>query len=220
MSYLWEVVSGAGVLTGPNHTPTTSVNAPVTGSFVVRLTVTDDAGKRDEAEIEIASTSTATSAPAAAGNNACPVDMVPPPPITIGVSPLSATVEAVNGAQLFTASVSNAHSNSGVAWLVNGVAGGNATVGTITAGGSYTAPAAVPSSATVTVTAESIEDPTKSATAQVTITAPAPLPPAPAPVASGGGGGAGLDLLLLMCLLTALTRSLGLSARLTQRQPR
>jgi hypothetical protein len=171
--------------------------------------VTDDVGKRDEAEIEIASTSTVTSAPPVAGNDACPVDMIPPPPITIGVSPLAVTLEAVDGAQLFTATVANSHSTSGVTWLVDGVAGGNATVGTITSGGSYTAPAVVPASATVTVTATSLEDPAKSATAQVTITAPAPSPPppAPAPVASGGGGGgAGLDLLLLVCGLAALVQ--------------
>jgi serine protease len=206
-SYYWEIVSGTGVLTGANHTPTTSVNAPVTGSFVVRLTVTDDAGKQDAAEIEITATSTVTSAPSTAGSNACPVDMVPPPAITIGVSPPSVTLEAVSGAQVFTALVANAHSNPGVTWLVDGVAGGNSTVGTITSSGSYTAPAAVPAPATVTVTAASLEDPTKSATAQVTITALAALPPAPAPapVASGGGGGAGLDLLLLVCLLAGST---------------
>ena len=77
-SYFWEVVSGTGVLTGPSNTPTTSVNAPVTGSFTVRLTVTDDVGEQDAADIEIASTSTVTSAPSTAGSNACPVDMSPP----------------------------------------------------------------------------------------------------------------------------------------------
>ena len=53
-SYFWEVVGGTGVLTGPNNTPTTSVNAPATGSFTVRLTVTDDVGEQDSADIEIA----------------------------------------------------------------------------------------------------------------------------------------------------------------------
>jgi serine protease len=199
-SYFWQVVGGTGILTGPNNTPTTSVNAPVTGSFTVRLTVTDDVGEQDSADIAIASTSTSTSAPANAGDNACPVDLSPPP-ITIGVSPTTVTLEAVNGTQLFAATVTNATNNQGVTWQVDGVAGGNATVGTITSGGSYTAPAAVPSPATVTVTATSIEDPTKAATAQVTIAAP---PPRPGPGASGGGGGAGLDLLLLVCALTVL----------------
>ena len=205
-SYFWEIVSGTGVLTGPNNTPTTSVNAPVTGSFVVRLTVTDGAGKQDVAEIEIASTSTSTSAPALAGGNACPADMSPPAPIAIGLSPTSVTLEAGTGTQVFTATVTNAQSNAAVTWLVDGVAGGNATVGTITTGGSYTAPAAVPSPATVTLTATSIEDPTKSATAQVTVNAPPPPAPPPVQPASGGGGGAGLDLLLALCALLMLGR--------------
>jgi serine protease len=213
-TYFWEVASGAGVLTGPNNTPTTSVNAPVAGSFTVRLTVTDDAGRIDSADIVIGSTSTTTSAPAAAGNNACPADVTPPASITVSVTPTTATLEAANGTQLFTATVANAQSNTAVTWEVDGLMGGNATVGTITAGGSYVAPASVPSPATVTVTATSIEDPTKSGSAQVTITAAAPLPPpAPTPTtppaadSGDGGGGAGFDLLLLLCVLTAFTRA-------------
>jgi hypothetical protein len=49
--------------------------------------------------------------------------------------------------------------------------GGNATAGTISSSGLYTAPGVVPSPATVTVTAVSQADTTKSASAQVTITA-------------------------------------------------
>jgi serine protease len=206
VSYFWEIASGAGVLTGPSNTPTTSVNAPATTSFVVRLTVTDDTGAHDSAEIEIASTRTSTAAPAAAASNACPADVSPPAPIEIGVSPSSATLDAATGSQSFAATVTNAASNTGVTWLVNGVVGGNATVGTISTGGSYAAPAAVPSPAIVTVTATSIEDSTKSATAQVTITMPAAPAPPPTQPSSGGGGGAGLDLLLALCALLVLTR--------------
>jgi hypothetical protein len=53
---------------------------------------------------------------------------------------------------------------------VNGVAGGNATVGTVSSSGLYTAPAAVPGSG-VTVTATSVADPTRSASANVTVLA-------------------------------------------------
>src|SRR5213079_342410 len=67
-----------------------------------------------------------------------------------------------------TATVQNT-SNTAVTWQVNGVTGGNATVGTISSSGLYTAPA---SPATVTVTAVSQADTTKSASAQVTITPP------------------------------------------------
>ncbi|HUQ51840.1 MAG TPA: S8 family serine peptidase, partial [Gammaproteobacteria bacterium] len=106
-SYAWEVVAGSGVLTGPSNTATTSVDAPSSGSFTVRLTVTDDLGKQDAADIVVASTTTATSAPAAAGDNACLADIDPPPAIRIAVSPLSVAVEAGSGAQLFTAAVTN-----------------------------------------------------------------------------------------------------------------
>ncbi len=52
---------------------------------------------------------------------------------------------------------------------MNGVLGGNTTVGTISSGGLYTAPASVPLPATVNITATSAADPTKSASATVTI---------------------------------------------------
>jgi photosystem II stability/assembly factor-like uncharacterized protein len=92
------------------------------------------------------------------------------PPISISVAPATANVET-KYTQKFTATVTNS-SNSSVIWQVNGVTGGNATVGTIDASGTYTAPRSVPSSASVTVTAVSAADSTKSASATVTITAP------------------------------------------------
>jgi hypothetical protein len=72
--------------------------------------------------------------------------------------------------------VTNA-SNAAVTWQVDGVDGGNATAGTISSSGVYTAPAAVPSPAAVTVTAVSVADPTQSGAALATITAAAPPPP-------------------------------------------
>jgi uncharacterized protein (DUF1800 family) len=53
-----------------------------------------------------------------------------------------------------TATVTNSGSTA-VTWQVNGVAGGSATVGTISATGLYTPPAAIPSPNTVTITAVS-----------------------------------------------------------------
>ena len=92
-----------------------------------------------------------------------------PNPVRVTISPVSATVGA-GGTQQFTATVQNT-SNTAVTWQVSGVTGGNATVGTISSSGLYTAPAVVPNPAIVTVTAVSQADPTKSASAQVTITA-------------------------------------------------
>jgi hypothetical protein len=56
---------------------------------------------------------------------------------------------------------------------VNGIASGNSTVGQIDSSGLYTAPAKIPSPATVNITAVSYEDPLVSATSAITIT-PAP----------------------------------------------
>ena len=51
---------------------------------------------------------------------------------------------------------------------MNGVPGGNASVGTITQE-SYTAPGSMPSPDPVTITATSVQDPSKSASVQVTV---------------------------------------------------
>src|SRR2546429_400579 len=111
-----------------------------------------------------------------------------PMPVRVTISPASATVGA-GGTQQFTATVENT-SNTAVTWQVSGVSGGNATGGTISSSGLYTAPAVVPNPATVTVTAVSQADPTKSASAQVTITPAAvvsvTISPASATVGAGG----------------------------------
>jgi hypothetical protein len=94
--------------------------------------------------------------------------------IAVSISPLTATVPT-NGGQVFTEGVSGSGNPvTGVAWSVNGIAGGNATVGTIVASGAgtalYTAPAVPPSQEPVTVTATSVADNSKIASASVTVT--------------------------------------------------
>ena len=98
----------------------------------------------------------------------------PPAPIDVSVTPAAASVQT-SGRQTFTATVTNT-TNKAVTWQVNGITGGNTSVGTISTTGVYTAPATVPSPAKVTVTAVSVADPTRSGSAQVTITATAPMP--------------------------------------------
>jgi trimeric autotransporter adhesin len=88
--------------------------------------------------------------------------------VTVTPNPVSVVVTAL---QQFTATVTGT-GNTAVTWLVNGVAGGNATVGTISATGLFQAPATVPSSPTVTVTALSAADGTTSGSAQATILNP------------------------------------------------
>jgi hypothetical protein len=95
-----------------------------------------------------------------------------PPPsnsssISVKVAPSVASVP-LGDPQSFTATVSNT-ANTAVRWSVNGIPGGNTTVGTIDAGGVYMAPQIliVPS---VTLTAISVADPSKSATGTIIIT--------------------------------------------------
>ncbi|MDH3724806.1 MAG: Ig-like domain-containing protein, partial [Thermoleophilia bacterium] len=88
---------------------------------------------------------------------------------TVAVSAISGAPAALivgTSAQL-SASVLNG--SRGVAWSVNGVAGGNATAGTITSGGLYVAPASVPRGGKVTVRATSIDDPSEFAEKSITI---------------------------------------------------
>ncbi len=95
------------------------------------------------------------------------------PTARISVSPTSATLALGSGTQTFIASVSNT-SSTAVTWKVNGIAGGNAVVGTISATGTYTAPASPPTGG-VTVTAVVTAQPSHSASASVQLIVPPPV---------------------------------------------
>ena len=87
--------------------------------------------------------------------------------VAVMVAPATAMVRTGNQ-QAFTVMVTGALDPS-VTWTVNGLAGGNSTIGTIAANGTYTAPLTLPNPNTVTVTATSVEDPTRSSSATVTL---------------------------------------------------
>jgi hypothetical protein len=89
-------------------------------------------------------------------------------PVTVAVAPTSASVR-INGTVQFAATVQNTP-NTAVTWKVNGIAGGSTKVGTVSTAGLYKAPGSVPKPSTVTVSATSAADSTKSASASVTIT--------------------------------------------------
>ena len=94
----------------------------------------------------------------------------PPPPPLIEVTVKPATGSLVLGGQTtFTATVTNTI-DTAVSWSVNGVPNGNTTLGTITSAGTYTAPADLPSPATVQITATSHADQAKSGTGNLAIT--------------------------------------------------
>ena len=116
------------------------------------------------------------------GGSAPPNPPSDPSAVTVSVSPSSASLQinfTTQSSQQFLATVTNA-TNLSVTWQVNGVTGGNASVGTITPSGLYYTPAAVPSPNPVTVTAVSVADPTKSASASVTIMPPVAVSISPA----------------------------------------
>jgi hypothetical protein len=70
--------------------------------------------------------------------------------------------------QTFTATVTGATDTS-VTWSVNGIPGGSTATGIITTAGVYTAPQNLLALATVTVTAQSVANPTKQASANIAI---------------------------------------------------
>jgi hypothetical protein len=59
--------------------------------------------------------------------------------VSVSITPTTATVK-LQATQQFTATVTG-DDNTNVTWSVNSVTGGNATVGTVTTEGLYTAPA-------------------------------------------------------------------------------
>jgi arylsulfate sulfotransferase len=91
----------------------------------------------------------------------------PQPPISVSVSPQPAYVGAGQVVQ-FTAATND---TTGVTWSVNGIAGGNSTVGMIDALGNFTAPNLM-QNGSATITATSKKDSTKFGSATAIIIAP------------------------------------------------
>jgi len=113
----------------------------------------------------------------------------PPPDPTVSISPTIANIRAGNTLP-FTATVSGVtnSSNLGVTWSVNSTPGGNSTLGTIDASGNYSAPSALPSPNTISITATSVADTSVSATAAVTLWNPIPVLSSINPTSTNTGG--------------------------------
>src|SRR5271168_480145 len=91
----------------------------------------------------------------------------PPAQIAVSVTPTAANVRAGAG-QPFSAAVTGT-TNQSVTWSVNGVVGGNASVGLVTNAGLYTAPAILTNPNTITVSATSAGDASASGASDVTL---------------------------------------------------
>jgi len=151
MSVTWEVNNTAG----GNSTVGTITNSGV---------YTPPATLPNPATITVTATSVADSR---ASGSASVTVQKPATPITVQVSPASVTVP-VGTMQQFTATVSGTKITQ-VSWSVNGVAGGNSTVGTISTSGLYTPPATQPNPANVMVMATSAVDATAKGNSAVTV---------------------------------------------------
>ena len=119
-----------------------------------------------------------TATPAADPTKAFSLTVTIIPPVSVVVTPDTASVP-LSSTQIFSAQVTGS-ANTNVTWDVNGVVGGNATVGTVTniSGTStttYTAPATPPAPPSVTVHAVSAANQTAVGVATVTLTIPGAL---------------------------------------------
>lgn len=102
--------------------------------------------------------------------------------ITVAVTPASATVQAPNGTQQFTATVHYDRRHRGVRWTLAGTGCTGNACGTLSASSSasgaaitYTAPSTVPNPATVILTATSVSNTSKHASATITFTSALPV---------------------------------------------
>jgi hypothetical protein len=102
-----------------------------------------------------------------ADNSKADVGVVTLKPITVTVSPKTANVN-IGTTKQFSATVQGG-TNSNVTWSVSGTGCTGNSCGTINSTGLYTAPATVPSPATVTIKAAAVADPSRTDTATVTV---------------------------------------------------
>jgi hypothetical protein len=124
-------------------------------------------------------TVTAVSNAQPSADGSMPVHLIPFQKTTVSISadectnPNAIPVN-IGATAMFTAQVTG--SNQNVTWQVNQITGGNSSVGTITQGGLYTAPANVPNPPTVVVAAVSVANPDVIGKESITITSsPQPI---------------------------------------------
>ena len=147
-----------------NASVTWSINGAIGGNATVGTIsaaglYTAPAAIPNPANVTVQATSAAN--PGSVGAATVTVQPTPPPAVTVSVAPSNVTVAPL-ATQIFTATVTNS-ANTGVTWSVNGIAGGSAVVGTISASGLFTAPGVPPNPATVNIQATSVASPGSSA---------------------------------------------------------
>ncbi|MHB8674800.1 MAG: Ig-like domain-containing protein, partial [Candidatus Limnocylindrales bacterium] len=93
---------------------------------------------------------------------------------SVAVSCASATVNVGQTSQCSATVQGTGNYSSAVTWSVNSVAGGNATFGTVSASGLFTAPATVPGTGAITIEATSQSDPSRAGNAAISLVYPVP----------------------------------------------
>ena len=162
----------ATVVTSIPTTLTWAVNNIQGGNSIVG-TITDSGYYMAPATVPSPDTITVKAISSAESNpfGAALVKITPPPTkVVVSVSPTVSEVAA--GSTLQFSSGVTGTSNTAVEWSVNGITGGNPTVGTVTTTGFYAAPLSLPNPATVTVTATSVAQSSASGSGSVTISNP------------------------------------------------
>src|SRR6185437_6267355 len=115
----------------------------------------------------------------------------PSAPITVSIFAPSPSVQELASITL-TAAVAGTQ-DTRIEWRVNGISGGNSSVGTITAAGLYTAPLLSSFTKSVTITATSAADPSAIASTSLAITADTASPTVTGFFPAAGSQGIALD---------------------------
>ena len=208
-TYSWAVISGAaGTLVSGANAASATILAPATGTVRVQLTVTDDQGAQDSAEIVVGPTSATTTAPSSITTSACPVAIVFAPKISLGTTTLSFAAQTVGTSSVAQAVTVNNTGNAGL--TISGVSLSGADAGQFTQSNNCSS-VAVGGSCTINVTFSPGSSGAKSAAVSIAHnatgspssiglsgTANDVVVAAPAASASKGGGGAFDWISLLM----------------------
>ncbi|BDU71781.1 beta strand repeat-containing protein [Mesoterricola silvestris] len=184
-----------------------SVTASVSGSTNTAVTWTVDGVTGGNSTVGTLSGTGSTvtyTAPAAAGSHTLKATSAANPaysasvavtvaaPVAVSLSPAGTSSVSASGSFNFQAAVTGT-TNTAVTWSVDGILGGNSTVGTLSGSGTSVTYAAPSASGNHTVTVTSAADPTKSASAVISVVAVSGTttgitltPSVPTAVGSGG----------------------------------
>lgn len=138
--YEWTVLLGAAVIANPTAADTSLVAPSGADVYMVRLTVTDDQGDTDTADITITPTDASSNAPTIAPVDPCPtpisITQLPLPTATLAANPT--TVMSGQSTTLTWSSTDAAGCTASGAWSGAKAASGSQSSGALAASGTFT----------------------------------------------------------------------------------